>query len=264
MGNKNGDFRSKTKKIDEINNHSLLNPSNELQSGPKKKLLSDNTVQNTFSGGNLNNPGKKEENLRKKILNEDSNELLGNISNNISAESKGIDKLKVDSNKNLFHTEKKKNKDLTIPIIIGIVVFIIIIGIVAQLFINEKFKQEKESSQQKILNSSMKAMSDVESYSFDGNFNLNFNDSEKEFFLAMEFTGKTDESDSNNIKNSFNIKPSVNIFNKEDSEEISFDFSTMSFGKAGEEIFYFKLNDFDLGAAGIIYGEMIVPYKNKW
>ncbi len=163
--------------------------------------------------------------------------------------------------------KKRKSKDMTIPIILG-VVFLIVVTVVAGFYL----LKDKDipgiggvGPQQKILNSSMMAMNDVESYSFEGDFNLSFTEDDKEgFSLAMKFDGQADASNTDNIKSSFNIKPEIAISKEGGSEDISFDFSMKSFGKVGEEIAYFKLNDFDLGAAGMIYGEMIVPYKDKW
>ncbi|MCK4525148.1 MAG: hypothetical protein KAU07_01800 [Candidatus Andersenbacteria bacterium] len=264
MENKNNDFRSKTKKEEvKSNNFSKLDSSNELKSGPKKRLLGSNSTQDTFSNGNLDNFGKKEEDLRKKILNEDNERGIKNIANNISAESKGVDELAINSNKKLFHT-KKKNKDLTIPIIAS-VVFVLIIGIVAAYFlINKDLKNENENPQQ-IIKSSMEAMNSVESYTFKGDFNFNLvNDVEEEFSLVMEFDGEADEKDSNNVKSLLRIKPQMTISQEGGSENVSLDLSVMSFGEAGKESAYLKLNDFDLGVAGIIYGRMIVPYKNNW
>jgi uncharacterized protein YpmB len=264
MENKNNDFRSKTKKEEvKSNNFSELDPSNELERGPEEKLLGNNSIQDTFSSGNLDNPGKKGENLRKKILNEDKDRDIENIANNISAESKGVDELTVNSGKNLFHN-KKKNKDLTIPIILGIVLVLIIGSVAAYFLINKEFEQKEESPQQ-IIKSSLEAMNSIESYAFKGSFNFNLIKSvEEEFSLAMEFDGKTDEKDSNNVKSLLHIKPQMAISQEGGSENIFFDFSIMSFGETGKETAYLKLNDFDLGAAGIMYGKMIVPYKNNW
>ena len=264
MGNKNNDFRSKTKR-EEIrsNNFSKIDPSNELKSGPEEKLLGGNSTQDTFSNGNLNNPGKKEENLRKKILNKDNERDIENIANNISAESKEADNLAINGDKNLFHT-KKKNKDLTIPIIAGFVLVLIIGSVAAYLLMNKDLKNENENPQQ-IIKSSMEAMNNTESYAFKGNLNFNLiNDTEEEFSLAMEFNGEADEKDPNNIKSLLCIKPQTTISKEGGSENISLDLSIMSFGKTGEEMTYLKLNDFDLGAAGIVYGKIIVPYKNNW
>ncbi|MCK4592825.1 hypothetical protein KAT63_05335 [Candidatus Parcubacteria bacterium] len=264
MENKNNDFRSKTRgeKI-KSNNFSKLDPLNELERGPEEKLLGNNSTQDTFSSGNLDNPGEKEENLRKKILNKDKDENIENIANNISAESKGTGSLLINSGKNLFHN-KKKNKDLAVPIVLGIVLILIIGSVAAYFLINKEIKQEKENPQQ-IIKSSMEAMNSVESYAFKGNFNFNFIKSvEEEFFLAIEFDGETDEKDPNNIKSLLRIKPQMDIYQEGGSENIFFDFSVMSFGETGKETAYLKLNDFDLGVAGIMYGEIIIPYKNNW
>ncbi|MEA1936690.1 MAG: hypothetical protein U9N04_01085, partial [Patescibacteria group bacterium] len=202
-----------------------LNPENEIKSGPKKELLGS-------AGGIGNTKEPRNEN----------NEVFEMM-------------------------KKKKSKDLTIPLILGVVLLMIIAIVAGSYLLKDKdvLKIGGESPQQKILNESMIVMNDVESCSFEGDFNLDFNeDDEERFSLAMKFDGQADGSDTDNIKGSFNIKPEIAISAEGGSEDISFDVSTKSFGKIGEEIVYLKLNDFDLGAAGLMYGEMIVPYKNNW
>jgi uncharacterized protein YpmB len=239
MGNKNNDFRSETKKEEMgLNNSLKLDPSNDLESGPEEKLLGNNSIRDKNG--------------------------IENIANNISAESKGIDELAINNNKNLFNTKKKNNKDLTIPIIISIILVLIIGSVAAYFLINKKLKQEEENPQQ-IIKSSLEAMNNVDSYTFEGDLNFDFvKDIGEEFSLAIKFNGKADEKDCNNIKSSFNFKPEMIIAQEGGSENISLDLSMMSFGETGKETGYLKLNDFDLGVAGMIYGEMIIPYKNKW
>ena len=194
------------------------------------------------------------------------NEIKSGPKKELIGSSSGAGALKNNSNEVLDAMKKKKSKDLTIPIILG-AVLLIIITIAGFYLLKDKDVPiiGGESPQQKILNSSLMAMNDVESYVFEGDLNLDFAESDKEgFSLAMKFDGQADESDANNIKSSFNIKPEVTISEEGGSEDISFDFSMKSFGKIGEETAYLKLNDFDLGAAGMMFGEMIIPYKDKW
>ncbi len=195
------------------------------------------------------------------------NEIKSGPKKELLGSSDDIKEPKNENNEVIEMMKKKNNKDMTIPIILG-VVFLMIVAIVAGFY----FLKDKDvptiggvGPQQKILNSSMMAMNDVESYSFEGDVNVSFTEGDKEgFSLAMKFDGQADGSDTDNIKSSFNIKPEITISEEGGSEDISFDFSVKSFGKIGEETAYFKLNDFDLGMAGMMYGEMIVPYKNKW
>jgi hypothetical protein len=151
---------------------------------------------------------------------------------------------------------------MILALVLGLFVIIVLTGL--YLFSDKLFKKEDP---QQIIKSSLEAMNNVESYAFKGDFNLDFIDSqdkEEKFSLMMKFDGETDESNPNNIKSSFNIKPEITVSQEGGSENISLDFSMMSFGKIGKETAYLKLNDFDLGAAGMIYGEAIIPYKNKW
>ena len=233
-----------------VENKSInLDPGNEIKSGPEEELISSSNKDGILGGE------KKEE--------------FNEAKNDMSMESEKIDEAGENNNKVLSAMEKGKSKDMTIPIVLG-VAFLMIIAIVAGFyFLSNKEKPgiEKENFQQKILNESMMTMSGVESYAFEGDFNLNFteiNVDKNKFSLAMKFDGQADESDKNNIKSSFNIKPEITVSREGGGEDVSFDFSMKSFGKIGKEEVYFKLNDFDLGAAGLMYGEMIIPYKNRW
>jgi len=132
-------------------------------------------------------------------------------------------------------------------------------------------------------------MSGVESYSFEGDFNLDSNDltgrnSKQGLSLAVEFDGQVDQSDQNNIKSSFNIKPEIDIFEidifSKTERMLHYDFtswafcagckasyldlSMKSFGKVGEETIYLKLNDFGLGIDNSMIGSKIASYKNRW
>jgi len=229
-----------------------LDPENEIKSGPKRKLID-------FSG---------KDKIAK--IGKEFNETGGDASAE-NAESENINKSIGESEKSgnevLDMIKKKRRKDMTIPIILGIVSLITIVIVASFYFLKDKDIPiiEKESPQQKILNESMMAMNNIESYSFEGDFNLNFTEDDKEeFSLATKFDGQADESDMDNIKSSFNVKPKITISKEGGSEDISFDFSMKSFGKIGEEVLYLKLGDFDLGAAGMMFGEAIIPYKNKW
>ena len=267
MKNKN-DNLDKEEKI-KSDNLSKLDPSNELKSGPEEKLLGNSSSHNTSSGGILGNHGNKKGDLRRKILHEDDkNRKIENIANNISAESKGGDGL---TNRAAFlaSKKKKKNKDMTVPIILGVVFVLIIGSVLAYFLINKELKQEDP---QQIIKSSLEAMSKVESHSFEGDVNINVNsdgdlpdgDSPIDISMGIKFNGQTDQTDPNDIKSSFNISPEVNVFADGGNESLSADLTMMSFGKISEQVMYYKLNDFDLGAAGLIYGKTIVPYKDKW
>ena len=207
------------------NNPPSLDPENEIKSGPKKELLGS---------------------------------------------SSGVGAPKSNSNEVLDAMKKKKSKDLTIPIILGVVLLIVVTVVASFYLLKDKDvpKIGGVGPQQMILNSSLMAMNDVESYSFEGDLNFSFSegsgDDEEGFSLAMKFDGQMDESDVDNIKSSFNVKPEITVSEEGGSEDISFDFSMKSFGKIGEETAYLKLNDFDLGMAGMIFGEMVIPYKDKW
>lgn len=162
--------------------------------------------------------------------------------------------------------KKKVNKKLIIALVFGLLIVAVLVGL--YLFGDKIFNRDNP---QEILNSSLKKTSAVESFSFRGNTEMNFegrlsdeDNSQKSFSLAMHFDGGFDESDSANAKSFFNFKPELAISQESGNENFSLDLSTMSFGKAGEGMIYFKLNNLDLGTMGIMYGGAIAPYKNKW
>ena len=264
MENKNDNLDKEKIKSESF---SKLDPSNELKSGPEEKLLGDNFSHNTSSKGILGNHEDKEEDIREKILHEnDKNRKIENIANNISAESKGGDGL---TNRVAFLAgKKKKNKDMTTPIILGVVFVLIVGSALAYYLIN---KESKQGDPQQIIKSSLEEMSKVKSHSFKGDMDINISSGNlssggdpMNFSVGIKFDGQTDQTDPNNIKSSFSINPEINVFTDGGNEKLSADFSMMSFGKISEQVVYYKLNDFDLGAAGLIYGKMIVPYKDKW
>lgn len=165
--------------------------------------------------------------------------------------------------------EKKKNKDMTIPIVLGVILLIAIV-VIGFLFLNnnkeEKPEAVEEIFQQKILNSSVKAMDDIETYSFDGKVRANISselgdlgDAELVFDIAM--AGKMDQSDINNPKADCNLKMNVDVLTEGGSQELSVDFDAMSFGQKKA---YYRLNDYDLGAIEMKIGLEFSKYKGKW
>lgn len=171
--------------------------------------------------------------------------------------------------KPLFLPLARKNKKRRGSIIIIALTILLLAGAGTGLYLFRDKIFEKESPQE-IINSSMKAMANAQSYAFTGNFDFDFSSlnneqsQEDKVSVLVNFDGKNDKNDPANIKRSFNIKPEGILVQESGSEEISFDFSTMSFGKIGEENVYFKLNDFNLGTISLIYGEVIAPYENNW
>ena len=255
-----------------------LNPENELKQGEKEELISPvESIAGGKTAGN-NNIAEKENtsdvSKRGKLRIETTlppKELLDRREDEFN--KSGIRNNEIKSEEMKKRIASFQNKRSQKPIILGLALGLFIIVILAGLYFFGDRIFKKEDPQQ-IIKSSLETMNDVKTYGFEGNFNLDFTNSghattrgqtsKESFSLAMKFDGQADESDADNIKSSFNIKPKVTISQKGGSEDISLDFSTRSFGKVGEETAYFKLNDFDLGAAGMKYGKEIIPYKNRW
>ena len=152
----------------------------------------------------------------------------------------------------------RKNKSYTMPLIFGIII-LIIIGIVAAYFL---LNTQKESPQQ-IIKSAMQSMQEVKTYNYNGIIELDVENKEnlEGFNFDMELSGKTDQTNINNIKSSSNLKTVIDIFMEGGTQEFSFDLDTMQFG---QQMTYIKLNDFDLGAIGMMMGLEINSLKEKW
>ena len=165
-----------------------------------------------------------------------------------------LKKLKDDQKEMHPEIKKKRSKDFTIPLILGVIV-LIIIGIVAAYFLIDT---EKESPQQ-IIKSSMQEMQKVKTYSYDGiiKFDIESGENLEGFNFDMELSGKADQTDINNIKSFNNLKATI----EDSSQKFSFDLDTR---QIGQKKAYLKLNDFDLGIIEMMMGPEISSLKEKW
>ena len=175
-----------------------------------------------------------------------------------------IDDSKSEDDQKEMHPEivRKKNKDFTKPLILGIIV-LIIIGIVAAYFLlNTRLGTQTENPQQ-IIKSSMQEMQKVKTYSYDGimEFDIKTKEGLESFSFDVELSGKADQADINNIKSFNNLKALIDISTEGGSQELSFDLDSV---QLGQKKTYFKLNDFDLGAIGMMMGPEVSSLKEKW
>jgi len=157
---------------------------------------------------------------------------------------------------------KKKSKNLTVPLILGIII-LIVIGIVAAYFLMIKINVSKKEGPQQIIKSSMQEMQKVKTYSYNGIIELDIENKEtyEGFSLDVELSGKDDITDMNNIKSSSNLKLVADVDLEGGSQKFSFDLDAMQFG---QEKTYLKINDFDLGMLGMMIGPEINSFKEKW
>lgn len=203
------------------------------------------------------------------VLNIDSkNEIKSGPKKELLGSSDDAKELKGENNEVLDMIEKKKSRDMTIPIVLGVVLLIVIV-VIGLLFLNNKEKKSevvKEIFQQKILNSSIKAMDDIETYSFNGKVKANIlsevgNFGDSEFVFDITMAGKIDQSDINNPKADCNMKMDMDVSAEGGSQEFSVDVDAMSFGQKRA---YYRLNDYNLGAIGMLIGAEVSEYKGKW
>jgi hypothetical protein len=137
----------------------------------------------------------------------------------------------------------RKNKNYTIPLIFGVII-LIIIG-------------------QQIIKSSMQSMQELKTYNYNGimEFDIENKENSEGFNFDIELSGKADQANINNIKSSINLKTTVDVSMEGSTQELSFDLDTMQFG---QKMTYIKLNDFDLGAIGMMMGPEVSSLKEKW
>lgn len=190
-------------------------------------------------------------------------------------DSEEVKELRKNENEVLGMMSQKKRKDLTIPMIIGVVILMIIATVVGLYFLKDKKiiggikipgAETEESAQQKILNSSMKEMGNIKTHLFDGNMNINVLVKEEtsgsfNFASNMVMTGKTDQSDINNPITDCNLKFDIDVSSEGGSQNFFVDADVMSFGQKKS---YFRLNDCDLGVMGMMVGPQIGSFKGNW
>ena len=174
---------------------------------------------------------------------------------------KNIDDSKLEDDQKEMHPEivRKKNKDFTKPLILGIIV-LIIIGMVAAYFLMPLINIQKKETPQQIIKSSMQEMQKVKTYSYDGimEFDIETKEGLESFDFDVELSGKADQTDVENIKAFNNIKIASDV---DDDQRFSVDLDTV---QIGQKKTYLKLNDFDFGVTGMIMGPQISPLKEKW
>ncbi len=172
-----------------------------------------------------------------------------------------IDDSKLEDDQKEMHPEivRKKNKDFTKPLILGIIV-LIIVGIVAAYFLMPLINIQKKETPQQIIKSSMQEMQKVKTYSYDGviEFDIENKENHEGFNFDIELLGKADQTDVENIKAFNNIKIASDV---DDDQRFSVDLDTV---QIGQKKTYLKLNDFDFGVTGMIMGPQINPLKEKW
>lgn len=77
----------------------------------------------------------------------------------------------------------------------------------------------------------------------------------------LDFNENIDQSEIGNEKSSANVGLDIEMSSEGGSDDYSANFDVMLFGK---DFAYFKLNDFDLGMAGLMLGAQAKQYKGKW
>ncbi len=171
-----------------------------------------------------------------------------------------IDDSKLEDDQKEMHPEivRKKNKDFTKPLILGVIV-LIMIGVIAVVFLMPLINIQKKEAPQQIIKSAMQEMQKVKTYSYDGVIEFDIKSENLEGFnFDMELLGKADQTDMENIKAFNNIKIASDV---DDNQRFSVDLDTV---QIGQKKTYLKLNDFDFGVTGMIMGPRISPLKEKW
>jgi hypothetical protein len=245
-----------------------LDPTNEIESGAKEKISGPSLLlEEGESSHSSERESEREENLKNKKLKEDK-KLVEKIAGNIDAESESIGESKRDNTGMFTLLKERKSKDLTRPIILGIIFLIIAVGIVLFYFLSgsQKPNGEKESPQE-IIKSSIEAMKDVKTYTTKGDVEINIKNLEnsEQYTFDVGISGKFDQTDIDNTKSFYNMAIRGNVSNKDENYKFSVDFDSMFFG---QEASYFRLNDVNLGMMEMMAGpeinQYISQYEGKW
>lgn len=131
------------------------------------------------------------------------------------------------------------------------------------------------NSPQEMMDFSIQNTLSQKTYSIKGDLNLDMRIKSTEtansgFFSIMpdyrvaynlDFNENIDQSEIGNEKSSANAGLDIEMSSKGGSDDYSANFDVMLFGK---DFAYFKLNDFDLGMAGLMLGTQAKQYKGKW
>ena len=173
-----------------------------------------------------------------------------------------IEKIEDNQKEMTSEIKKKRNKDFTKPLILGVVV-LIVIGVLAIIYLIPLINIQKKESPQQIIKSAMSEMQKVKTYSYDGiiEFDVENKETYENFNFNIELSGKDDITDLNNIKSSSNLKIVADVDMDGGSQEFSFDLDAMQFG---QKKIYLKVNDFDLGMLGMMIGPEINSFKGNW
>ena len=255
-------MENKNEKIDndkDVSNSSVVSET-MFSDEPRKDLINDTSINKDLQDA-------KEE------KDETEGNPIKNISNNINAESNNIEK-KMFSNKveSTFPSGGKKKKDFGLYII-GFVFLLILVGIAAYYFV---FNERKDTTapediiySQQIIKSSFEAMSGVESYNFNGRFDVDIKTESKdgeisENLIKMNISGSEDGRDENYPKASYNFEMDSDFEVNQKRTSFFVDLSVMSFGEKEETEIYMNLKDLDSKALESNLEIQIDSFKNKW
>lgn len=151
-------------------------------------------------------------------------------------------------------------------ILFALAAFFVLAGVLAFYFITKANPAD-------ILKASSAETAKVKTYSFAGAMNYSVNivgadskssDSEKtevDADVKIEISGKQDVTDPENPKGDEKIKIEAGFSSEGGSQKFSADMDAVTLGP---KKVYYKLNDYDLGIFGFIYGGLLSPLKNKW
>ena len=162
---------------------------------------------------------------------------------------------------------RKKSRNFMMPLVLGVIA-IIIIGAFAVIYLMPLMHvSQREESPQQIIKSAMQEMQKVKTYNYDGIMEFNVEDRKnfENFNFDIDLSGKTDQTDINNMKSFNNLKATVDISTEGSSQEFSFDLDTI---QSGQKKAYLKLNNLDLGTIGIMMGpeinSLVDSFKGNW
>ncbi len=177
---------------------------------------------------------------------------------------------------NLDQKKRKKGNGLIILFIAGFIFLVAFITLVFFLLMKEKgqndYKEEKyvytEETPQQVIKSSKEIIKNMKTVKFDGEIKVNALMASKKQNISFDYSstldlalaGYIDRVDSDDIKTQFNTDLEIDILSEGGSENISLNMDYIKM----QDNFYYKLNDYDLGMMGMMFGSELKKYKGKW
>lgn len=243
-----------------------LDPKNEIASGSEEKLITESNKEGVNLAGGVSENAGSRINQRNFSNTEAEKKQTASIPEVPKIEIRESESSYGSFNQNAYsNSNLKKHNKFPIVLIIG-ALFVISAVAAAVYFVQSGTIGVKKEGPQDIIQSSMVAMKNLKTYGTNGNMNMKFDMSDEKagninYDLAIDFDGKSDINDPENIKSETNMDIRLEMKGDSGSDDYSLSLEGRSFG-AKEA--YYKIDKMDLGIMGVILGPQVTSLKGKW